>query len=302
MSKENPKEPLVSVIIPCYNSSNTIKRALDSVIKQSYNNLEIIIIDDGSKDVDKTEEVINSFNDKRIIFIKHKKNKNGAATRNSGIKIAKGEYMAFLDSDDEWHTNHIDETLSLALKNNYDLIYSQALVKTNNPDIVMPINGIAPKQKISDYLFVQGGVIFTPTILVKSFLAKSVEFNEELRRHQDYDFLLRCEVKNIKIGFTNKPTVIVHWENNDIKKKGGTWDFSLHFAKEYKNYFTSKAYSRFILKFVVLQLLEEKKRSKAIKLLITNTNLTHFSISNYYFIFSYLMFGKFKHPYKWRKQ
>lgn len=301
MIKNDPNNPLVSVIIPCYNSSATIERALNSVVAQHYKNVEVIVVDDGSADVDKTESVVNDFGDERIIFVKHIVNKNGAATRNSGIKQSKGEYIAFLDSDDEWQPTHLSYALQIISNGNIDLVYSQALVKTNNPDIVMPMQGIASNQRISDYLFVQGGVIFTPTILVKSFLAKSVEFNEELRRHQDYDFLLRCEVKNIKIGFTNKPTVIVHWENNDIKKKGGTWDFSFNFAKEYKQYFTPKAYSRFILKFVTLPLLEEKKRYKGISLLLKNSNLSHFSILNFYFILSYLIFGTFKHPYKWKK-
>lgn len=292
----------LSVVIPCYNNSQTIQRAIRSVLSQTFTDFEVIIIDDASADRVKTEEIINNSNDSRITFLKHDKNKNGAAARNTGIKAASGKFIAFLDADDEWQPNHLELAIHKLETEEYDLVYSQALVKTNLADAVMPQNGIQPQQTISDYQFVQGGVMFTPTIVVKSHLAKDILFNESLRRHQDYDFLLRCEGEGINIGFVDKPTVIIHWETNNPKSKGGTWDFSLQFAKEYQKYFSNKAYSRFILKFVVLPNFEEKKRAKGLKLLFMHTKPHHFNLLNLYFIFSYFIFGTFKHPYKWKKQ
>lgn len=293
---------LVSVVIPCYNNSQTIQRAIRSVLSQTFTDFEVIIIDDASADRVKTEEIINKINDNRIILLKHDRNKNGAAARNTGIKAASGKFIAFLDADDEWQSNHLELAIHKLETEEYDLVYAQALVKTNLPDAIMPQHGIQPNQTISDYLFCQSGFIQTSTIVCKAKIAKKILFNESLRRHQDYDFLLRCEVQNINIGFVDKPTVIIHWETNNPKSKGGTWDFSLQFAKEYQKYFSNKAYSRFILKFVVLPNFEEKKRTKGLKLLFMHTKPHHFSLLNLYFIFSYLVFGTFKHPYKWKKQ
>lgn len=92
--------PKVSVIIPTYNRAHLIGRAIQSVLDQSYQDFEIIIVDDAS--VDQTEEIVRNFADERISYIRHQKNEGGSVARNTGIKAAKGEFIGFLDSDDEW--------------------------------------------------------------------------------------------------------------------------------------------------------------------------------------------------------
>ena len=94
------KCPMVSVIIPTFNRAHLIGRAIKSVLNQTYQDFEIIVIDDGS--TDNTGEIIRSFTDKRIKYIKkYKKNKGISVARNIGIKVARGKYIALLDSDDE---------------------------------------------------------------------------------------------------------------------------------------------------------------------------------------------------------
>lgn len=92
--------PSVSVIIPTYNRAHLVSRAIRSVLGQTYQDFEIIVVDDAS--VDGTEEVVKSFDDPRISYIRHEQNQGGSAARNTGIRAARGEYIAFLDSDDEW--------------------------------------------------------------------------------------------------------------------------------------------------------------------------------------------------------
>jgi len=106
------KNPTVSVIIPTYNRAHLVGRSIQSVINQTYQDFEIIVVDDGS--TDNTEDIIKEFQkkDKRIKHIKHNKNKGGSAARNTGIRAARGEYIAFLDSDDEWMPTKLEKQTS----------------------------------------------------------------------------------------------------------------------------------------------------------------------------------------------
>lgn len=105
--------PKISVIIPTYNRVHLIRKAVQSVLDQSYQDFEIIVVDDCS--TDNTEEAIREFQEKdeRIRYIRHKKNKGAAAARNTGIRAAKGEYIAFQDSDDEWLPEKIEKQMKI---------------------------------------------------------------------------------------------------------------------------------------------------------------------------------------------
>src|SRR6056297_2055943 len=109
-------EPLVSVNLTTYNRAHLLHRAIKSVLNQAYKNLEIIIVDDGSDD--NTYEVLENLgkNDNRINYIKHAKNRGNAAARNTALKNSSGEYIAFMDDDDEWIDPHkIEKQISIFL-------------------------------------------------------------------------------------------------------------------------------------------------------------------------------------------
>ena len=103
---------MVSVIMPVFNREDTIARAIESVINQTYDKWELIVVDDGC--TDKTEEIVSAYVEKesRIILIKNHNKKGVAEARNTGIHVAKGEYVAFLDSDDEWLEHHLAECIN----------------------------------------------------------------------------------------------------------------------------------------------------------------------------------------------
>lgn len=103
--------PEVSVIIPTYNRANLLGRAVHSVLNQTFKDFELIIVDDYS--TDNTEEIAGSWHDKRIRFIRHKENKGGPAARNTGIKNAQGDFIAFLDSDNEWLPQKLEKQIEL---------------------------------------------------------------------------------------------------------------------------------------------------------------------------------------------
>ena len=103
--------PIVSVIIPTYNRAEVIERALDSVLAQTYQDYEIIVIDDAS--TDQTCAVVEAYDDPRIRLIRSHANGGAGAARNAGIVQAQGEYIAFLDSDDEWLAQKLAKQVSL---------------------------------------------------------------------------------------------------------------------------------------------------------------------------------------------
>ena len=105
---------MFSVILPTYNRAKFIEGAITSVLNQDYLNWELIIIDNFSKD--NTQEIVEKFNDKRIKYIKYKNNGIIAKSRNYGIKLSKGNYLAFLDSDDWWYSKKLT-IMSMKLKN-----------------------------------------------------------------------------------------------------------------------------------------------------------------------------------------
>ena len=215
----------ISVIIPCYNSSLTLGRAIQSVLNQTIDDFEIIIVDDASEDFELTKACINKFSDNRIKYFRHETNKNGSAARNTGILNSQGEYIAFLDADDEWYSEHLKRSLEhiISLASDKYIVYCKNLVKTGGfKDIVMPEVGIQPNEKLSDYLFCRKGYISTPSLFAFSAIFKNIMFNEDLIRHQDYDILLRIESEGYKFSLSDHVGVIVHWENNDTEKKGAT--------------------------------------------------------------------------------
>ena len=132
---------LVSIIIPIYNVEHYLKRCLDSVIRQTYTNLEIILVDDGS--LDSCPQICDDYatDDNRIIVI-HKKNGGLSDARNVGLNICKGDFITFIDSDDWINEKYIDTLLNLALKENADITIGENIrtdgnitVTTSTPQI-----------------------------------------------------------------------------------------------------------------------------------------------------------------------
>ncbi|MDR0307887.1 MAG: glycosyltransferase [Chitinispirillales bacterium] len=119
------KEPLISIITPCYNSEKYIAEAIESVLAQTYKNWEMIIIDDYSSD--NSLDIVNTYaqKDGRIKVVRQERNSGAAAARNRGIDISKGEYLAFLDSDDLWLSEKLEKQLRFMQKYNCDFSFTE---------------------------------------------------------------------------------------------------------------------------------------------------------------------------------
>ena len=170
---------MVSVIIPVYNSSKYLKECIDSVLNQTYKNLEIIIIDDNS--TDDSVEIINSYKDRRIKLIKLKKNSGVSICRNKGIELAKGDYITFIDSDDYWNLNKIKKQVKFIEKNNYAFIYSNyAFLKKGKKHSTHVPKSITYKEALKNT------TIFTSTVMFNmKQLKKDNIYMPLIRRGQD---------------------------------------------------------------------------------------------------------------------
>lgn len=144
----NMYEPLVSIIMPTYNSEGTIRDSIDSVLKQSYVNWELIITDDFSSD--ETVEIVNSFSnaDPRIVLIRNDINSGAGFSRNRSIDAAKGKYIAFLDADDLWLENKLSHQISFMEKNGYLFSFSsyQKFSKEGDGGVVVAPNSVTYQQ------------------------------------------------------------------------------------------------------------------------------------------------------------
>ena len=119
-------KPTVSIIIPTYNRAHFLGEAIQSVLDQTYQDFEIIVIDDAS--TDNTEELVKSFGDERIRYIRLKENSGASSVpRNTGLRAARGEYIAFLDSDDRWFPTKLTKQMGLIAAHNLDFIASQVI-------------------------------------------------------------------------------------------------------------------------------------------------------------------------------
>ena len=114
MDNTNPVNiPTISVILPTHNRGHSIARAIQSVLDQTYSNLELIVVDDGS--TDNTEEIVNAYKDRRIRYIRHEVNRGAGAARNTGLKLSRGAFIAFQDSDDEWLPEKLQKQIDVYL-------------------------------------------------------------------------------------------------------------------------------------------------------------------------------------------
>ena len=202
--------PTVSVVIPTYNRAHLIGRTIQSVLNQTYHDFEVIIVDDGS--TDNTEEVVRSFKDPRICYIRHKENRGAPFARNYGAKIANGEYISLLDSDDYYLPNKLTVQID-AFKSDSDagLVYSNVLEERSNTKRRIKYD---PKTFESGYLFekiVSKSVhCRLPTWLIRrEFFISIGGFDEKLPRLQDRDFIVRFSYRYKLLGVPEPVAVVV---------------------------------------------------------------------------------------------
>lgn len=184
--------PLVSVIIPTYNRAALLGRAVESVLKQTFQDFEAIVVDDAS--TDNTQGTIEKYSNRRLIYLRHAINKGGGAARNTGIMAAGGDFIAFLDSDDEWLPEKLERQLLAfaGLPPAYGLVYSGFWRINGNTRYYVPGKKMRPASgKVYADLLNQNFVGTSAALIRKKHLLKAGLFDENLPRLQDWELWLR---------------------------------------------------------------------------------------------------------------
>lgn len=183
---------LVSVIMPSWNTARFIAESIQSVIDQTYQNWELLIVDDCS--TDNTDEVVASFKDSRIKYFKNEKNSGAALTRNRAIREAQGEWIAFLDSDDLWEPQKLEKQIAFMNNNGYVFSYHE-YVKIDEEDKPLNIYVSGPEVVTRQIMYNYG----YPGCLTFMYNAKTMGLIQikDIKKNNDYAILLKlCKKAN----------------------------------------------------------------------------------------------------------
>mgnify|MGYP001793307582 CR=1 FL=1 len=215
MNGSQPAAPLVSVVIPNFNREAELQRSVDSVLAQDYPALEIVVVDDAS-----TRPIhldLPAGAEARVRWVQLKTNAGGATARNAGIDAARGEVVAFLDSDDVWTADKLTRQMAAYAADcrPQDIVYySQVVLDRGHETLTLPERPLAEGEGIGDYLFPwRGNLIQTSSLLMHRSLAARVRFTDGLRIHQDIDFCLRLQQAGARFRFQAKP--LARWHADD---------------------------------------------------------------------------------------
>lgn len=205
--------------MPCCNSQRWIEQAVESVLQQTHGKLELIVIDDASNDA--TVSVLTNIEDSRLTLITRKQRSGGPATpRNQGVAVAKGEYLAFIDSDDIWHIEKLERQLQAIEQHQLNFISSQHLCfkdhKPSNPGLDMRHQRISRQ---SHQALLRKNWVITSSALISRELFNGVSFNQESQYIGVEDYLAWLHIHQkplVRSAVLEAPLVFYRLRNNSL--------------------------------------------------------------------------------------
>ena len=212
--------PKVSVIVPVFNSEATIQRAMNSVAAQTFKDLEIIVVDDGS--TDRSADTVTRCGGERVTLIRYPQNRGAAAARNSGIAAARGRWIAFLDSDDAWKPDKLARQLSVLEREDSPIAAcaSGYYLHKDGRELTISLK-IRPQSFRREILF---GCTISPgtTLMVDRHVFEKIGgFDEAFRRLEDWDWLLRYS-EQYEMAFVSEPLADIFLTTVKLSQANGT--------------------------------------------------------------------------------
>ncbi|WP_454062751.1 glycosyltransferase family 2 protein [Candidatus Nitrospira salsa] len=206
----------VSVIIPTYRRPIFLRTALESVLAQTFPDFEVMVVDDASQD--NTLDVVKEFDDNRIQYIAHEFNKGGSAARNTGIRHARGEYIAFLDDDDEWLPEKLELQVEVLNQSRQEVggVYTGCTKIERESGMIVCCKTPTQRGNLFQKLLRKNCITSTSSILLRKECFERVGlFDERLPSSQDYDLWLRIS-KVFKFESISKSLFIYHIHEKKI--------------------------------------------------------------------------------------
>lgn len=227
-------ENLVSVIMPSYNTAKYIPDSINSVLSQTYRNLELIIVDDCS--TDNTDEAVKPFlSDNRIRYLKNEKNSGAAVSRNYALREAKGKWIAFLDSDDLWEKDKLEKQISFMEKNGYKFSYTDYIeIDENSEPLGVTVTGpkVISKTKMFDYCWM--GCL---TVMYDAEAVGLIQI-EDIKKNNDYAMWLKV-CKNADCFLLDEKLASYRKRKGSISNHGYVklikWHYKLYRNAEKRN-------------------------------------------------------------------
>lgn len=211
----------ISVVIPTYNRAELLKNSINSVLSQTYRDFEILVIDDCSSD--HTPGVLEVIRDERLRVIRNGSNKGIAAVRNIGVTSARGEYIAFLDDDDEWLPGKLEKQLDVLEGGSANLgcVYTGVLVINSDGDQVLQTSIPRYRNNILKELLFQNFITTSTVVVKKACFEKVGLFDEDIPYGEDYDMWIRI-AKEFEFDFVKEPLTKYRVHQTAITKNYAT--------------------------------------------------------------------------------
>lgn len=260
---------LISVIIPAYNRGADIATAVHSVLEQDYRNLELIVVDDCSRD--NTAEVVERISDSRIRLLRRDTNGGASAARNTGIAAASGELIAFLDSDDSWLPSKLSRNVAFTLARNLTLssrwlAYNRVQVRTEfGSRASQPAR---PGSTVAEMLFCNQGFIQTSAIFLPAFLAKETRFAEDVAWVDDWEFVIRLNRAGASLEFQDEVLTVHNAFSRATRMSNrGNAEHLIRWIEHHRDSFSPKERAGFYATRVAPQLIIAGDRMGALRML-----------------------------------
>lgn len=245
--------PSVSVVVPTRNRPDVVVRAVRSALAQSLTPHEVIVVVDGPDSA--TVRALEALGDARVVVHELEENGGAARARNIGVRNSTGDWVAFLDDDDEWLPAKLYAQVQRAASaaGTRRLVLGSGIELRRDSTVVRwPLRSPGDHERICNYLFVRRrpgeGLLATPTIMLRRELALSCPFPEHLRNHEDYDWMIRLEQAGAHFDVVLEPLVIVNAPSARTSLSSSIqWEASLAWALSRKSDLSPRAFSDFCL-------------------------------------------------------
>jgi glycosyltransferase involved in cell wall biosynthesis len=199
-------DPLVSIIIPVWNAAGFIEETLRSVLRQTFNDYELIIVNDGSPDTVELEAALLPY--RSSIKYLRERHKGAAAARNAALRVARGTYIAFLDADDSWFATYLDRQIAfLKAHQEIDLVYADARLTGDSPLAGRTFMETAPSRgpvTLKSLLSLRCHVIASGVVVKRSVVIDAGMFDESITRGHDFDLWIRLARRGARLAYQRR--------------------------------------------------------------------------------------------------